>query len=75
MFFTTKPIHLCVERGLFLVSVTAQYSGVPAAVIPLGASTERAIFPLKEQIIDDLHLFQDAVSSVSFLMRLIPVLC
>ena len=28
---------------LFLVGVTAHYSGVPAAVIPLGASAKRAV--------------------------------
>lgn len=40
-----KAIHLCVCGKLFLVSVsTAQYSSVPAVIL-LGASAERAVFP------------------------------
>ena len=69
--FATKPVHL-VE--LLLVGVTVQYSGIPGAVSPLGASAKRAVSFLKEQITDDSHLFQDAISSVSFWIWSFPVL-
>ena len=68
---TTKPF-IFVFAELFLVGVTARYSGVPARRrFPWALRLKETV--LKEQITDDSRLFQDAVSSVSFWMRSFPV--
>lgn len=69
--FRFLPIYLCVVEGCSWLVLRHNTAGFPAAAISLRLKEQ---FRLKEQIMDNLHLFQDAVSTVSLWMRSFPAL-